>query len=135
MKKNTTISVTITTVNTPSSLLESLKGYFNQTLKPLEIIIVCSSQNFAQNAYFLKVSKKINLVKLIKFDGDKNDARNIGFSKSSGNFIIYVDDDMVPQKNLIEECARYTKKFDALIIPEYGTKLKLAPEAVDVLPN
>jgi|SRR3989344_894611 len=121
MKKNPTISVTIATVNAPYSLFESLKGYFNQTLKPLEIIVVCSSQRSTKIANFLKVNKKVNLVKLIKFDGDKNEARNVGFSKSSGNFVIYSDDDMIPQENLIEECTKRTKKFDALIIPEHGT--------------
>src|SRR3989344_5003592 len=124
MKKKTTISVTIATVNAPSSLLKSLKGYFNQTLKPLEIIVVCGSQGFTKIANFLKNNKNAYLIRLIRFDGDKNDARNIGFSKSSGDFIIYADEDMIPRENLIKECSKVADNFDAIIIPEEGSNKK-----------
>ena len=84
-----------------------------------------------------------HLIKIIQFDGDKNEARNIGFSRSSGNFVIYSDEDMIPEENLIEECSKYVKKFDALIIPEYGTSTEkfiskiysLEKELVDSDPN
>lgn len=120
MKLNPSISVSMATVNTSPGLFKSLTAYFSQTVKPLEIVVVCDSKNFDQINRFLKTNQKNQRVKLIEFNGDKNEARNIGFSQLSGKFVIFVDADMIPGKNLIEECSKIADKFDALIIPEAG---------------
>lgn len=119
MKKKQ-ISIIISTLNAPQTLLDALRSYFNQNVKPLEVVVVCRSQALEKIQNFIENNNMTDIVKLVKFDGDKNDAKNIGFSKSLGDFIIYADDDMIPRNNLIKECLKVADNFDALIIPEYG---------------
>src|SRR3989344_7461247 len=99
MNSKFSISVTIPTLKTHPTLFESLEGYFNQTIKPSEIIIVGDVSWKIKK--FIK-TKKNNIVKLIQFTGDKNEARNVGFLKASGDYVLYADDDMIPQNNLLE---------------------------------
>lgn len=119
MRKKTKISVTIPVRETPSSLLESLKGFLNQTVLPYEIVVVGASNDLAKikNSINNKMKKRI---KFIEFFGDKNEARNKGFLESSGEFVLFADHDMIPQVDLIESCIESIGKLDALIIPEYG---------------
>lgn len=116
--KTTKISVIITVKNASEAISACLNGFLNQTVIP-EIIIVGPNKDLE------KIKKSLNRgqimgIQFIDYFGDKNGARNIGFRESSGDFILYVDQDMTPQTNLMENCMKMLKDFDAIIIPEKG---------------
>ncbi len=113
------ISVLLALKDFSPTALEAVKGFLNQTVKPIELIVVGPKNDLQLLQRGLPV-KTSNRIKLIKFVGEKNDARNIGFLKASGDYILYADDDMIPKNNLLEKCRQKLKRFDTLIIPERG---------------
>lgn len=89
----------------------------SQTTLPFEVILVGPLDSpYVLNQNENKIFKKI--VKLEQFNGDKNGARNYGISRSKGEYILYLDHDMVCDKNLIENCLSLSDIYDAIIIVE-----------------
>jgi len=119
MKKNKRISVVIPVKGTPSSLQSCLRGFLNQSSDVHEIIVVGSKDYLIKIKNYIVANEKKRII-FLNCSGDKNEARNIGFLRAKGDYVLYADDDMVPQENLIEECTKYANNFDALIIPEQG---------------
>lgn len=91
----------------------------NQTVLPLEIILVGPQNNLSLNSTTKKYQVN-KMIKLVYFDGDKNGARNEGIRYAKGDFILYLDHDMKADKKLVEDCLKLSQKFDAVIIPEKG---------------
>lgn len=116
--KTNKISVIITVKNAAEAISASLNGFLNQRVIP-EIIIVGPNKDLEKIKKSLSRSQIMG-IRLIDYFGDKNGARNVGFSESSGNFVLYADQDMTPQTNLMENCMMMLKDFDAIIIPEKG---------------
>ncbi|MBI2028791.1 glycosyltransferase family 2 protein [Candidatus Gottesmanbacteria bacterium] len=117
--KTTKISVIITVKNTSEAISACLSGFLNQTVIP-QIIIVGPNKDIE------KIKKSLNRgqimgIQFIDYLGGKNEARNIGFNESSGDFVLYSDQDMIPETNLMEKSTKMLKDFDAIIIPEKGT--------------
>lgn len=119
MKAKPKISVCILTKGVPLSLGKVLQGYMKQTVKPHETVVVGSKVDIKALKVKIDLGRKI---KFIEFSGDKNDGRNIGLLKTSGDYFLYSDNDMIPQKDLIEKCTQKAEEFEAIIIPEYGVK-------------
>lgn len=117
--KTSKISVIITVKNASDAISACLSGFLDQTVIP-EIIIVGPNKDLEKIKKSLNRSKIIG-IQFIDYYGDKNGARNIGFRESAGDFVLYVDQDMTPQTNLMENCMKMLKDFDAIIIPEKGT--------------
>lgn len=114
-----TISVLIAIKEADLRIISCLKGFLNQTVAAHEVIIVGEDQKLRKIIKQLHFEEK-KKIKFVPFLGDKNGARNIGFRESAGDFILYVDQDMTPQTNLMENCMKMLKDFDAIIIPEKG---------------
>ena len=117
MKKRNKISITICSRVFHRSLVTAIRGYVGQSVSPWEVIVVGElkmidrlRQEFGKN----------KLVKLYKFSGEKNEARNFAISKARGDYIIFSDHDMIPSQNLIENCLKFLPQYDALIIQEKG---------------
>lgn len=89
---------------------DCIKSLLTQTILPYEIIVV--------GAKDLKFGRH---VKHIKSLGDKNKARNIGIVHASGDYILYLDHDMVASRKLLEDCLKLSLKYQAIIIPEKGS--------------
>jgi len=102
------------------SLRDCINSFLDQTISPNEIIIVGTRNDLSNlSNYFSK--KKFGLINIIFSNADKNEARNIGIEKATSKFVMYVDHDMRAEKNLLEECIKLSKKYDALFIPEKGS--------------
>lgn len=116
-KKNVSIIISFKGRENLISLRRSIDSLFRQTYKPQEFIIVGTQDDLGD----LEMNSN-HPVKKILISADKNEAKNAGIIKAQGEFILYIDHDMVADRKLIEDCISLTNTYDALIIPEriYG---------------
>lgn len=96
------ISVVVVTRNRVDELYECLDSIFYQTHLPYEVIVI---DNFSDSNLNLQVLKKYPTVKLIRSYINLGGAggRNLGFVNSSGDYILFMDDDATADKDLIKE--------------------------------
>jgi len=93
-------SVIVPVKNGSSSITKTLSALSNQSLKPLEIIVV---DDGSTDDTIEKV-KQFPSVKLISQNSmGPASARNNGAQKAKGEFFVFTDADCVPEKNWLEE--------------------------------
>lgn len=93
------ISVVIPTCDRPEELLkESILSAFNQTLKPLEIIVVGNGKTPVKLSKELE--SKVKIFEIEPYSGASK-ARNFGAEKAQGEFIAFLDDDDLWAKNYL----------------------------------
>lgn len=110
------VSVIITTKNEAGNIGRLLKSLKNQSYKNIEIIVV--DNNSIDNTK--KIARKFT--KLLFDKGPERSAqRNFGSEKSKGEYLLFLDADMVLSKKVIENCVNFTQNNDkvgGVIIPE-----------------
>jgi glycosyltransferase involved in cell wall biosynthesis len=85
----------------------------NQTYKNVEMIVV---DNFSTDR---TREIAINYAKIVKYNGSRSAARNLGIAVANGEFVLSLDSDMALMPTVIEECINKAKKgYDVIIIPE-----------------
>ena len=105
-----TISAVICTRNRPKDLAELLRTLLDQTYPPFEVIVVDDSlSNLVQklvNSFQSKFHK--NGLRYIKArDDGLPAARNLGVRLSSGDAILFLDDDTLLENNLLHTFAMF----------------------------
>lgn len=106
---NDKISVIIPVKNEADKIERCLKAVFNQTIKPLEVIVVDghSTDNTVEKARGFPV-------KVVYEDyGTVGGARQVGVENAKGDFIAYTDADCIPERNWLESLI---KEFDEGIV-------------------
>jgi len=114
---NSLVSVVITTKNEEAHLLNCIKSIRLQTYSNIEIIVV---DNFSTDKT-KDIAKEYADLFFLKGD-ERSMQRNYGLlKKSKGEYLLYLDADMILEKNLIEECIKQIQEAnaDALHIPEH----------------
>lgn len=112
MKKKL-ISVIIPTFNRNKLLVKCLNSLADQTIKPDEIIIIDNSINKNAKDLFLKYKNKIKKIKIRYFSEEKKGtsfARNLGIKNAKGKYLLFIDDDCVADKFLIENYLKTLRK-------------------------
>jgi teichuronic acid biosynthesis glycosyltransferase TuaG len=106
------ISIIIPTLNSDSTIKRTLNSVFRQSYKKWEILII-DSYSSDETVKFVKSfnSKKIKLYKYPKSKGLAA-ARSFGITKSSGNYISFLDSDDIWMKNKLIYQLNYMKKND-----------------------
>ncbi len=111
------VSVIIVTYNRPNDLKECLNSILMQTYWPLEVVIV-DNGNIKDSAEIVEnireAFQKTNIaLKYIKNEKENSltIGRNIGVENSIGEIILFLDDDMVLEKNYLEEIIRVYEKY------------------------
>ena len=110
------VSVIIPTMNSAKTVGKCLESIRSQTYKNIEIFVLdgFSSDNTIDIASEYDVN-----VHLIA--GERATAKNFGISNSKGEFIFFVDSDMILQPRVVEECVIICSSDDrtaGVIIPE-----------------
>ena len=115
MRKKNLVSIIITTKNEESNIENCLKSVKFQSYKNIEIILV---DNFSGDKT-RKIAKKYTNKIFLK-GKERSDQRNYGIKKSRGEFILYLDADMIITQNLIKECINFMnkKKIDGIFLKE-----------------
>ena len=93
------ISVIIPTYNEEKHIVQCLESLSNQTLKPLEIIVV---DDGSTDSTLLKI-KNFDLVVIRQDHSGAGAARNLGAKKSRGEILFFVDADMEFNKNFLKD--------------------------------
>jgi len=121
-------SVIITTYNDAKFLERSIPSVLNQTLKPLEIIIIDDgSQNNDAEKIFKTFSLDSDITMLYekKKNGGPSSARNVGIKLAKGEFILFLDADDELLKNSLEWREEILESLDQNYASIYCSKIKL----------
>lgn len=120
-KKISLVSIIIPTKNSAKYLADCLESIKNQTYPYIEVVIVDS--NSMDNT--LSIVKKYNTrfyeysPKVVKGIFDAAYKRNYGVRKAKGEYVYYVDADMVVARDVVSEAVDLCKKnYQAVIISE-----------------
>ncbi|WP_235271643.1 glycosyltransferase family 2 protein [Methanosarcina mazei] len=104
------------TYNRAKDLEDCLDSLFIQTVLPFEIIVVDNADNLETekliNEKYIRNTNQIS-VKYIKNGklNSANIARNIGADNSFGDFLLFLDDDIVLDPNFIEEIINVFQQY------------------------
>ena len=110
------VSVIVPTMNSSKTIEKCLKSVIEQTYKNIEIFVVdrFSSDDTIRNVSMFNVN-------IISIDAERTKAKNLGISKSRGEFLLFIDSDMRLQPTVIEECLAVCSKDNKIagvVIPE-----------------
>lgn len=116
MKSQPLVSVVIPTHNRKTMLSRLLKSIITQTYKNLEVIVI---DDYSTDGTFEFIKLKYENIKKIKLIRNKKNlftaaTRNIGIKNSKGEFIFFVDDDNVLDKNLVLELTKTISSDDQI---------------------
>lgn len=110
------VSVVVTTKNEASNIENCLKSIIEQDYPNIEIIVVDNSSTDQTKELAKKYTDRV-----FDLGPERSAQRNFGMiKKARGEYVMYIDADMLLSKSLISECikATYTSNFVGLYIPE-----------------
>lgn len=113
--KEPLVSVIIPTRNSERTLQACLESLANQEYRNIEIIVVdnCSVDK-------TKAIANAHSAQFLSHGPERTAQKNYGFEHSSGNFVFFVDSDMVVSRGVVSDCVSESRHFDALTIPEHS---------------
>lgn len=107
------ISVIIPVYNTQNYLKKCVESFLNQTYKNIEIILVDDGSTDKSPTICDEFEKKDKRVRVIhKINGGLSDARNVGISKSNGEYISFFDSDDYVDEDYISYLYSLVKKYN-----------------------
>ena len=129
-EENAIVSVIIPTYNRINDLIECLNSIIKQTITPKEVIFIDDSdddqvRDFVQDRFHEFACKGIDL-RYIKNSREKSSAiaRNIGIGLAKGDFLLFLDSDIILEDCYIQEIIRIYKEFpNALGVTGYITNI------------
>lgn len=111
---NKKVSIIITTKNSAATLMKLLQSVKEQSYANIELIIVDNASTDGTKEIAKKFTKKV-------FDKgpERSVQRNFGAKKAKGECFLFLDSDMVLEKNLVRECVEKVKnQVGGVVIPE-----------------
>jgi len=130
MIKNPKISVIICTYNREKYLPLALYSLIKQTIKPEDYEIIIVNNNSTDRTEeiskkFIESNPQLNVKYVVEKQKGLSAARNRGILESSGEIIVFIDDDAEVTDNYLEEGIKFFENYpyvDAMggkIIPKY----------------
>ena len=95
------ISVIIPVYNAQDTINDCLKSIFSQTFKDLEIIAIDDGSTDASLSILKKWADKIKIFKQANLGAPA--ARNLGFKKSQGEYVIFCDADIIMRQTMLQK--------------------------------
>lgn len=112
---NPLVSVIITTKNEEKNIENCLKSILAQSYpKELIEVIVVDNNSTDQTAEIVKGFTLLN-VKLFNQGPERSAQRNLGVEKSSGDYFLYLDADMILDKDVIINCVEKINSDPAIV--------------------
>lgn len=102
------VSIIVPVYNSEKSILRCISSLIYQTYKEIEIILVNDGSIDKSEEICLSLCDKDSRIKYYcKENGGAASARNYGLSKSTGDFILFVDSDDYTMPNMVETMMQY----------------------------
>ncbi|MFH1307310.1 MAG: glycosyltransferase [archaeon] len=111
------ISFIIIAYNEETNISHCINSILSQNeLADYEVIVINDASKDSTSQVVKNLIKKNKNIKLIdlKLNKGRGNARYIGVKKAIGNYIAFVDADIILPKNWLNVCFRYLKKYDAV---------------------
>jgi glycosyltransferase involved in cell wall biosynthesis len=109
------VSVVVPTYNSDKTIGQCLRSIATQTHSRVETLVIddYSRDRTAQ------ISREFN-AKVLLLEGERSEAKNYGARIAKGDFLLFVDSDMVLESRVIEECVDICVQqgLDAVVVPE-----------------
>ena len=114
-KTDPLVSVVITTKNEEKNIENCLRSIKGQTYKSIELIVV---DNFSKDKT-AEIAKKYSAKVYLK-GSERSSQRNYGAQVASGEYVFYLDADMILSPTVIDDCVEKCEVggVDALYVPE-----------------
>lgn len=110
------VSVIIPTKNSGRKLEKCLLSIADQTYKNIEILVIDAFSSDNTYEIIFRFGTRI-----FSLEGERTKAKNFGISKSSGEFLLFLDSDMILEQSVVEECVKVcsnNEEIAGVIIPE-----------------
>jgi glycosyltransferase involved in cell wall biosynthesis len=123
MPQDSAVSVIIRTYNQPAMLKEAIESALNQTLMPLEIIVVDDAST-AETPRMMRAYEGHQRVRYVRLEENQGMLKTgqIGLEKSTGDYIAFLDHDDLWLPAHLEVCVRALRSqpVAALAFGRYG---------------
>ena len=106
-----TLSVVIPTYRRSQKLPQLLESFSQQTLRPDEILIVDQNPEQTPPEWFDEYAAKLPLKITFQTEPNASAARNLGFTLSAGDVVLFVDDDLVAAERFCEQAMHRLQSF------------------------
>lgn len=103
------VSIVIPAYNQAQWLPEAIQSALNQTV-PCEVIVV--DDGSTDNTF--EIAQKYPVRLLVKENGGLSNARNMGISVATGEWILTLDADDKIASDFVEKCLQYKDKYDII---------------------
>ena len=106
----------VPTRNSQTHLAACLASIRSQSYAPLELIVVDNHSTDATRALAERLADEV-----ITAGPERSRQRNVGAHASSGSFLLFVDSDMVLERDVVAECVRVAQETGGdvtVVIPE-----------------
>lgn len=128
MKK---VTVIVPVYNAEKYLRKSVKSILNQTYENLEVFLINDGSTDNSLEICQKFSNSDVRIKVLdKKNGGVSSARNFGLSKSTGDYVLFVDSDDFINENMIEKMVYHIELHNADIV-ECGYNTIKGTELID----
>ncbi len=107
------VTVLIPTIERYSYLYTVLKQLETQSILPYETIVVDQTPKDERQPLQISATSKINLQYFELEQAGQCSSRNLGLQKSTGDYILFIDDDVEIENNLIEKHLKCIHYFNA----------------------
>lgn len=106
---NSLVSVVIVNWNAKANLKECLDSLFKVRYSPLEVIVV---DNGSSDGSVAEVKKKFPSVKIVEVKKNLGfaEGNNLGYEKSTGDYILFLNNDCIVTNNFLDKLVSYLKK-------------------------
>src|SRR5262249_55673756 len=109
-----TVSVVVPTRNAARTLAACLESIRAQTHEPLELVVVDNASTDGSDRLAARWADVV-----LRGGPPRSAQRNRGASEATGEFVLFVDSDMVLEPNVAAACAEVAASgMDAVVIPE-----------------
>ncbi len=111
MKK---VSIVIPVYNAEKYVKRTLDALLKQTYENIELVIIDDGSSDKSGEIVLKEAEKDNRIKYFKIkNGGPGNARNVGVSKATGEYIGFCDADDIPDEDMFENLVAYLENNNA----------------------
>ena len=114
MKK---VSIILPIYNVEKYLEKCVNSVINQTYQNIEVILVDDGSKDSSGRICDKLVESDNRIKVIhKKNGGLASARNAGYEAATGEYIMYIDSDVVIKNGIAEKCVSAMEKNDQMLL-------------------